>query len=111
MEEKTLATYSEYENINSDLGELAKDIESTESTYFQCLAAIRTQLARLAKKPDTSHTPASDSVTKLKLPQVEMPPFDGKYSEYKPFIEMFSAFIDRDQHLNDIQKLFILEVF
>ncbi|XP_062532954.1 uncharacterized protein LOC134201723 [Bombyx mori] len=75
MEEKTLTAYNEYENINIELGDLAEDPDVTETSYLECLSGIRTLLASLQKRSAAVPTATSGAVTKLKLPQVEMPAF------------------------------------
>lgn len=109
LEEKAISVFGEYESVNMELGDAEEDLNTTESCYFECLAALRTRMAEKSKQ--TEQSSKSPSITKLKLPQVTMPPFEGKYVEYKPFIEMFNAFIHDDNNLSDIQKFFYLRGF
>lgn len=49
------------------------------------------------------------SISSAKLPCIEIPEFDGKnISQYKPFIEIFSAVIDKNVSLSNVEKLFYL---
>lgn len=102
-EEKLLHIYSEYETICITLEEI--EDANTETLYFQCLELIKGAISQKKKCEN------AQSHSKIKLPDVHLPTFEGNYMEYRPFIEMFRAMIDRDQSIEDIQKLFYLRSY
>jgi len=55
---------------------------------------------------------SSDQISCSKLPNIEIPNFDGKnLNEFKPLYEIFTAVIDRNKNLSDVEKLFYLRSY
>ncbi|XP_065365522.1 uncharacterized protein LOC135958548 [Calliphora vicina] len=75
-----------------------------EDLYIAAKMNIQAQLGE-----DVHNTTMSDSticfpVNNNKLPQLKLPTFSGKYSEYKNFITSFNQVIDREFGLSNIEK-------
>ena len=84
----------------------AEDPTPTEDCYYESMSKLHTRLAEISQRAEAKGTKSTPSSSTLKLPQVSIPSFDGKYVEYKPFIELFNAFIHNDKGFDDIQKIF-----
>lgn len=111
LEDRAKAAFGEYENLNLCIND-GEDPTATENCFFFCVDAILSEIAS-REQPHTSKIPNNNagSVSKLKLPNVQMEPFDGNYLNYCPFIEMFTALIDNDQTISEVQKFFYLRSF
>ncbi|XP_073958795.1 uncharacterized protein [Choristoneura fumiferana] len=74
----------------------------------RCLAIT----ANLRKLLHTQEPVACGGSSAIKLPDMDIPVFDGKdFTKYNTFIELFSAIIDSNTRLAPIQKLFYLRKF
>lgn len=52
------------------------------------------------------------NVSKSKLPNIEISSFDGRdFTKFKPFLDLFTALIDNNKSLSNIQKLFYLRKY
>lgn len=73
-----------------------------EDLYITTRVLIQSQL------PEDHNASVSDSTcivqASSKLPQLKLPTFSGKYSEYKHFISSFNQIIDREYSLSNIEK-------
>ncbi|CAG9130253.1 unnamed protein product [Plutella xylostella] len=107
-EAKLVKIYGEYEELCIQLDEDEDD--ATEEAYLECMERVRIAMNRL-NKPQSGSQTQSCSSSKVKLPDVSLPIFDGNYLEYGPFKEMFDAMIDSDPDIQDIQKLFYLRSY
>ncbi|KAG7295560.1 hypothetical protein JYU34_021800 [Plutella xylostella] len=107
-EAKLIKIYGEYEELCIQLDEDEDD--ATEEAYLECMERVRIAMNRL-NKPQSGSQTQSCSSSKVKLPDVSLPIFDGNYLEYGPFKEMFDAMIDSDPDIQDIQKLFYLRSY
>lgn len=89
-------------------------LNDNKDIYLNLVADINEVLA----KPDlNSSLNASCSVnnsqvvsdSSTKLPPTDIPSFDGKnLTHFKSFMDIFSAIVDKNSHLKDIEKLFYL---
>lgn len=75
-----------------------------EDLYVSTKMNIQSQLGE-----DMHNTTVSDSsicfpVANHKLPQLKLPKFSGKYSEYKNFITSFTQIVDREYGVSNIEK-------
>ncbi|KAI5632049.1 hypothetical protein NE865_15232 [Phthorimaea operculella] len=110
LEERVMHSFKEYERINSEIDPADEEEPSeTESVYFSCVSSIRNRVSEL-KGPSSQHK-TGGCVSKLKLPNIEIKAFDGKYTDYQSFIEMFNALIYNDSDIDDVQKLFYLKFY
>lgn len=69
---------------------------------------ITTKILIQAQLSDDHNTTIADSTcivqASSKLPQLKLPSFCGKYSDYKNFISSFKQIIDREHSLSNIEK-------
>jgi hypothetical protein len=116
MVEKAMAAFSEYENISIEIGD-DEDPTDTETCFYECVSEIRTRIDELtaaaAPAPASALAPgpSSQPISRLKLPDIHLEPFFGKYTEYNSFIEMFNALVHNNEGFDSIQKFFYLRSF
>ncbi|XP_011858966.1 PREDICTED: uncharacterized protein LOC105556478 [Vollenhovia emeryi] len=89
-----------------------------ETTYYHSMALAKRLLAPTTPRdtPGASRplrTPAVDepegvATSSIKLPQLNLPKFDGNYSQWLSFRDSFQALIDECNTLSDIQKFYYL---
>ncbi|XP_049886923.1 uncharacterized protein LOC126381480 isoform X2 [Pectinophora gossypiella] len=111
-EERLRATFDRFEKLNLEICALnpdADDCDAVETKYLETLTLIKRLMQKLDDNQVVSPPPLQTMATKL--PEINVPIFVGKYSEYKPFIELFNALVDRNSSLQDVQKLFYLRSF
>lgn len=108
-EERLRSAFDKFENLNLEICAVdptANDFDAVESKYLDTLTVIKTLLNNSSPSPQQ---PQPKQLTKL--PQVNVPIFNGKYSEYRSFIGLFDALIHHNSSLESIQKLFYLRNF
>ncbi|KAL0851491.1 hypothetical protein ABMA28_007284 [Loxostege sticticalis] len=110
--DKLVSTLKEYEENNIDIQSLDEDDreneEEVESQYFKVLSKLQEALKALKRCETQSNTNISNS----KLPSIEIASFDGKdFSKYQPFMDLFTALIDNNKILSNVQKLFYLRKY
>ncbi|CAH2109317.1 unnamed protein product [Euphydryas editha] len=114
--EKIRATLARLESVFSEYNEycikiLAVDINDSEDssliedTYLDLVTKLNTLLKKSALQTATPCT------SKIKLPNIIIPTFTGKYTEYYEFINIFNAMIHNDISLTPVQKLYYLKGF
>ncbi|XP_049873833.1 uncharacterized protein LOC126372216 isoform X3 [Pectinophora gossypiella] len=112
-EEHAHSIFKEYIDLTVQVND-DHDPTPVEEAYFVCMDLLRTTLQSRFGTTAAAAKPSggSNNVTsKLKLPDIQIPPFDGKYLEYKPFIELFTALVHNDSNIVDIQKFVYLRGF
>lgn len=81
--------------------------------------ALKSSLAALARPttpvnpvdtPSTSRESANEIRQRPKLPQISLPTFAGKTEEFPSFLDIFDSTIDKDEYLDDVQKLTYLKL-
>lgn len=80
-----------------------------EDRFFRLCANLKKikQAARGAKSSDCAKS--SDSGC-LKLPRINIQPYDGRdISSFQPFMNLFSAIIDKDTKLTSIEKMYYVK--
>src|SRR5277367_6715419 len=94
----------------------ADDVETVqaERTEFkkklkQIKAQLRTRLNDLVPVPATPAPLTAASSTDVQLPKLSLPEFDGKYTDWPSFIDLFTATVDRKTSLTDVQKFWYLK--
>lgn len=85
--------------------------ESLEEGYYIYKGELKNVLLKL----DLKHTDQPQSQTnnsscnELKLPQIQIPTFSGNYAEWQVFHNLFTALIDTNSSLQNVQKLHYLK--
>ncbi|CAB3249257.1 unnamed protein product [Arctia plantaginis] len=110
--DKLVSALKSYEGIQIDIlsldGEDAEDVGEFEEKFFNTIARINETIRMLTKNV----TPQTSCMSASKLPNVDIPTFDGKdFTKFKPFYELFMAVIDNNKTLTDVQKLFYLRTY
>ncbi|XP_047032145.1 uncharacterized protein LOC124638995 isoform X5 [Helicoverpa zea] len=102
--------FKEYEALCKDILGLdsadEEDVESVEDNYFKTLSAFDKRIKPLDSNPSGSST--HEKTHKTKLPPISIKPFEGTYTEYVPFINLFNSLIHNDKSLDNIQKFYYL---
>uniref|UniRef100_A0A1Y1MLN8 Uncharacterized protein n=1 Tax=Photinus pyralis TaxID=7054 RepID=A0A1Y1MLN8_PHOPY len=115
--------YEEYENIQDQLEEIDGSQESdrveVELQYTSLHSNLKTTISKRLNSEqqgggESSNVadnsgPSASSSSKVKLPNINIPTFSGKYEEYNSFIELFDSLINCDKHLNKIQRIICLK--
>lgn len=115
IEERLRSLFSKYEDLLFQIIELDPSLDDggkVEQIYTDSIVKIK-QLAKLLQNDvhSDSNTKKVPSTVNTKLPTITIPPFSGKYSEYKPFIGLFNSLIHNNDNLDNIQKLYYLRGF
>lgn len=107
-EERLRATFEKFDEINLEIcatDPKAGDSGDVESKFLEVITLIKKLMVNSATRP------SAQPPSRHKLPQISVPTFTGKYSDFKPFINLFDALIDKDNSLEGVQKLFYLRSF
>ena len=63
----------------------------------------------ITNQPAHPTSSSSSSISATKLPHIDIPTFDGKcLNNFKPFLDIFTAVIDKNTNLSDVERLFYL---
>lgn len=80
-----------------------------EDKFFSIISLIKTYLSKYA--PDTqsqhsatSNSPNAQSSGRVRLPNINLPTFTGRYNEWSQFHDTFKGLIDSDSSLIGIPK-------
>lgn len=91
-----------------------EDIEEIEKVYFEIQGKIDLiSTSSLRQDMQTNVSPSNATAfSPTKLPNINIPSFDGKnLSEYKPFIDLFEAVVDKNSNLSNVERLFYLKSY
>lgn len=109
---------SEYEEIQSQIEIITKEIDLDERTKFEDTYYTIITLGRQANslgRPSTSPiAPLATDITAhtnslLKLPNIDLPTFNGEYEQWITFRDTFEAIIDTNTNLTKVQKFYYLQ--
>lgn len=114
--DRLLQLFSEYENYNKQLlaaddKEEDPDLIEIERKYFSILTKLNEHIKAKGSCDNKPSPSPPIQMSKTKLPTIQITPFNGKYCEYTPFINLFNAVIHNDRSLDNIQKLYYLRTF
>lgn len=119
--EANVSLYNNYNAVQSEIERIvagkesevahAADRDSFEETYFNLIADVESYIEsvegrnRVANQAaEQSSTPAlASSDVKVKLPTIQLPSFDGNYSEWIKFRDTFTSLV-HESDLPDVQK-------
>lgn len=110
--EKLITTFKEYEVVQLDILSLdasdSEDVATLENKYFAVISKLNAALKTL----NTTEVRLCSNVSSSKLPHLDIPIFNGRdYTKYTSFMDLFTAVIDNNTTLSDVQKLFYLRKF
>ncbi|XP_029053874.2 uncharacterized protein LOC114881298 [Osmia bicornis bicornis] len=92
----------------------ASERELFETTYFDLINEVETHIEKLntSNQRGTSVSPASTShsIVNIKLPTMQLPSFDGNYSDWLKFRDTFTAVIHENESLCDVQRFHYLNL-
>ena len=93
--------------IAIDEGEIARGIELAEE--YEKQRRITKQLINIRRSTPTSGESASGrEFASLKLPEIQIPIFDGILEDWQSFYDSFSSTIDQNEQLTPVQKFYHL---
>lgn len=117
-------SYESYREIQDEIESIDSTQEqdgiAMEEKYF----AIRAKLKRLIERCSTDSMPSTSlngrqqlsnqtqntsESQRVNLPQINIPKFNGKYTEWSSFIDLFTALIHNNRQLSDVQKFVYLK--
>ncbi|XP_026471164.1 uncharacterized protein LOC113375440 [Ctenocephalides felis] len=96
-------TYVQLNSISP--GVYTKEYLRYSDLYFDMMADIETIIDR-HQKPATK---SSNTLMDVKLPDIVLPKFNGEYSEWTAFIDIFNSLIHNNSKLSPVQKLHYLK--
>ncbi|KAJ8980119.1 hypothetical protein NQ317_013554 [Molorchus minor] len=119
-ESMLVRAYEDYDVIQDTLesieAEQEQDRVAVEGQYTTLHSKLKTIIQTRSRENNNTQSRLSNvgalstaPVSQVKLPNINIPVFSGKYENYRPFIELFTALIDADIHLNNVQKLLYLK--
>ncbi|XP_029670495.1 uncharacterized protein LOC115239851 [Formica exsecta] len=114
---------TEYEDIQSQIEMMTKEIDVDERTKFEdsyyTIIALERQANSVGQQATHSTAPlaaaplAADITAQtnslLKLPNIDLPTFNGEYDQWVTFRDTFEAIIDTNTNLTKIQKFYYLQ--
>lgn len=114
---------TEYEDIQSQIEMMTKEIDVDERTKFEdsyyTIIALGRQANSVGQQATHSTAPlaaaplAADITAQtnslLKLPNIDLPTFNGEYDQWVTFRDTFEAIIDTNMNLTKIQKFYYLQ--
>lgn len=124
--ELTKVTFKEFDEIQTNLEYLSSDFCSTreeiENIFFNSISFAQTMSEnfRTQLEPQVVESTASSQqitqnndriITKnAKLPELNLPVFEGTYEGWSSFYELFTSIIDENSELSDTQKFLYLKL-
>ncbi|XP_055623288.1 uncharacterized protein LOC129766713 [Toxorhynchites rutilus septentrionalis] len=119
--EKLDQKYQEFEDLQSDIEGMEDNEESLldyqqsradfEDKYFEVRAGLARKLTTEHATPNTATTHTNNVPhvhASVRLPQINLPEFDGNFQNWLPFHDTYVALIDSSVELTDIQKFHYL---
>ena len=109
------------DDMNSDVqgligvDEIDADMMSSNDYDVKLAVAIQQVNSRLAKvetatpRTSTASTTGGNQDARLKLPKLDIPKFDGSYSQWVSFSDLFDGAVHANPNLTGSQKLFYLK--
>ncbi|XP_062557384.1 uncharacterized protein LOC134222257 [Armigeres subalbatus] len=119
--EKLEQKWNEFEDLQNDIESMEDNEENMpehhqlraefEGKYFEVRAGLARKVQQGQATPNTSnaHTNQVPNVqASVRLPQINLPEFDGNFQNWLPFHDIYVALIDSSAELTDIQKFHYL---
>lgn len=111
--EKIEEVWQSFDTIQTDI-ELIDEAEETyrdnfEGVYYEIVSKARGIIAdqitlNTSGTLDSQITQSSNNGVKVKLPTLNLPVFNGNYSEWLMFSDSFISIIEKNESLSEIQK-------
>ncbi|XP_065084472.1 uncharacterized protein LOC135706747 [Ochlerotatus camptorhynchus] len=116
--EKLEAKWTEFEELQNDIEGMEENEENMkehqqlraefEDKYFEVRAGLASKLPQQHATQNTVPINTSHVQASVRLPQINLPEFDGNFQNWLPFHDTFVALIDSSTELNNIQKFHYL---
>ncbi|GFQ67378.1 integrase catalytic domain-containing protein [Trichonephila clavata] len=100
--------YYEVLTNESDLEPLKLEILDLEDDYEDIQVRIKNIISKIDLK-NNNVTSCGNSFNNIKLPDIQLPRFNGSYHDWFNFKEQFISLIDSNNSLTDSQKLYYLK--
>ncbi|XP_011173049.1 uncharacterized protein LOC105205390 [Solenopsis invicta] len=110
--ENTVAQFTERENFENLYHAIITSARALQSRQDQANrpSSVNSVPERSVGNPQVNVFAQPVGPTKVKLPNIELPKFDGSYNKWIPFRELFESLIDANAALPAIQKLHYLKL-
>lgn len=115
--QKLIARQDQFDNIQLDI-EVATDNdpeqfdirEEIEHLFETLIIQSKDYIAFCENKRNINDIASSENVklrgiANVKLPPIELPSFDGDYTNWRSFEDSFMAFVDKNSSLSNVEKL------
>ncbi|GBN40123.1 hypothetical protein AVEN_241277-1 [Araneus ventricosus] len=100
---KLLADYLDLPD-STNLEDSKKVIYNMEEEIEDLQVKFIILITKYCKAPNADNVPMTVHKPKLKIPDLPLPEFTGKYEEYESFKTQFMSIIGNNESLNDTQK-------
>lgn len=106
--------WREFEGIQNDLEdteeEFSEERRTFQTLYYKLKASLKTKVPPLPIAPLTRNppNPVAQAVPSLRLPEINIKEFSGKFDEWESFSDLFISLIHSYQQLTLVQKLHYL---
>lgn len=118
-----IKAFEKYCNVQDEIEQLdaTQEIDRTEieNRYYTLHAKIKDKIDELTsthvnvspqtRPPQTQVSTNQNVVNQVKLPNLSIPTFSGKYDDWLSFYDLFTALIKDNSQLNNVQKFVYLK--
>lgn len=113
--------WSDFDNIQSNIEALDTSTDSTidqeertvfDDRYFHAIATAKAHIQSYEPKTNASLGPSPQSCnsqTSVRLPQLNLPTFNGSYDQWNQFRDTFDALINQNTTLSKVQRFYYLQ--
>lgn len=99
------------EYLDKDTARQQNEREYFDETCDECLAIAEDIIksSETASRAPINHQNSNSELLQIKLPTIDLPPFNGQYSQWLTFFETFDSLINKNDKLSNIQKFHYLK--
>ena len=105
--------WSKYDVIQTQLEAIndkqEEDRDTFEDIYYSVKATIHKFVSTSTSQAISQISSVSSNNDQIKLPEIQIPTFYGKYEDWKNFHDIFTSIIHDNKKIPDVQKLFYLK--
>lgn len=110
-EQKLNDLWKEYDEVQSELEDINEDHFLDRDTFEDSFYATKSIINKIFFKSTSSpnHSPNESSSSKVKLPEIQIPSFNGNFQQWNNFHDIFRSIIHDNEDIPAVQKLFYLK--
>lgn len=77
-----------------------ENVSEVENRYYAILTALNKEIKRRESNQPSSQQPFTPPISKIRLPPIDVPIFTGKFTEYIPFINLFTSVVNDNKSVD-----------